>query len=64
VIARRIIPRDQITGSMVHERALDRRQQCHHTLELDGTVYRCGRAHVDGIHDAFREHGDGGAVRW
>jgi len=78
VIAPRIIPRDALRGSrlLVEQCAADRtRRRCHATIELHGTVYRCGRAthgidadrgrgHHDGIHDAFCEHADHGAVRW
>ena len=42
----------------------DPRRQCRATINLDGCVYRCGRAHVDGIHDAFLKHADQGWVRW
>lgn len=42
----------------------DPKRQCRKTIRLDGREYRCGRDHVDGIHDAFQRHGDGGLVRW
>lgn len=61
---RRIIPRDEVMPTMRHARALTSRDRCRARIELDGEVYRCGRAHVDGIHDAFEEHSDGGSVRW
>ena len=64
MIARRIIPRDQLWPSMRHQPAVDRRSVCRQTIVLDGTEYHCQRAHVDGIHDAFMVHGDGGVVRW
>ena len=64
--ARRIIEPDDLPPSMRRERAdADRpRERCHGTIELDGMVYRCWREHVDGIHDAFATHRDGGLVRW
>lgn len=60
----RIIARDELYPSMRHSKAATARKQCRATIELDNAVYRCGREHVDGIHDAFTEHGDGGACRW
>jgi hypothetical protein len=62
--APRIIPRTELWPSMRHEPAADPRLECSATIKLQGRRYRCGRQHVDGIHDAFTEHGDGGAVRW
>lgn len=66
IAARRIIARAELFPSMRREQVRDQRKQCHATIELDGSTYRCGRdrEHVDGIHDAFVEHGDGGSVRW
>jgi len=70
VIEPRIIPRDQVTGALVRPRATDPRRTCRATIDLDGRTYRCGRETRstdrlhDGIHDAYAEHGDGGAVRW
>jgi hypothetical protein len=61
---RRIIARDELYPSMRHPIAALTIRCCSATLVLDRTRYRCLRDHVDGIHDAFREHGDGGAVRW
>lgn len=47
------------------DRALFEADRCRARITLDGTTYRCGRAHVDGIHDAFATHpGDQGLVRW
>lgn len=60
----RIIPPDEIFPSMRHLRATRESKRCRQTIDLDGTTYRCGREHVDGIHEAFVEHRDGGAVRW
>jgi hypothetical protein len=74
VIAPRIIPRDTLGPTIRHPRAVLPQRTCRATIELGGTVYRCGRettgvdadrglgAHA-GIHDAFCEH-QGGAVRW
>jgi hypothetical protein len=65
--ARRIIPRDELFPFMrvePHDPDDPLAVRCHATIEIDGTVYRCGRGHVDGIHDAFVQHHDGGAVRW
>jgi hypothetical protein len=71
VIARRIIPRDQLRGSTLERpAAIDPSRTCDRVIDLDGTRYRCGREQRrtdhqhDGIHDAFRAHHDGGAVRW
>jgi hypothetical protein len=61
---RRVIPRADLFPSMKHESAPNQFVRCHATIDLDRNTYRCGRQHVDGIHDAFTEHGDGGAVRW
>ena len=61
---RRIIAREELFPSMRHRIAPRMISCCEATIVLDGTRYRCLRDHVDGIHDAFREHGDGGAVRW
>lgn len=61
---RRSIARDELFENMRHPRAADERSRCHHTIVLDGIVYRCGRGHLDGIHDAFATHRDGGEVRW
>lgn len=72
--ARRIIPRDQFRGSRLeHERAAQPGEQCRRTITLDGCEYSCRRKVTsghgvdrrhDGIHDAFHEHSDSGAVRW
>lgn len=59
---RRIIV--DVPPDMRHERASHLSRQCHATITLDRATYRCGRDHVDGIHDAFTKHGDGGEVRW
>lgn len=64
IARRRIIPRDEVAPAMRHEPAIDPRNRCHHKIALDGTEYRCGRQHVDGVHDAFVQHHDGGSVRW
>lgn len=67
---RRIIQRDLITGTLKATRAAPDTLCCGRTIRLDGQVYRCERevrptdGQHDGIHDAFREHGDDGAVRW
>jgi hypothetical protein len=63
---RRFIEAGSLPSSMHRERAdADRpRLRCRNTIELDGMVYRCWREHVDGIHDAFATHDDGGLVRW
>ena len=60
----RIIDRTSMPPLLRHERAPHPRKQCRATIELDNAVYRCGREHVDGIHDAFADHTDEGAVRW
>lgn len=73
----RVIPRDQLWPAMRHERSDPDRPslRCRASIALNGKVYRCGRGtsgidafvgrgHHEGIHDAFVEHGDGGAVRW
>lgn len=66
--APRIIPRH--LAHPVVEMAKVGAPSCTRTITLDGTTYQCMRsvrAHDrqhDGIHDAFREHGDGGSVRW
>jgi hypothetical protein len=73
---RRAIPRGEYRGSRLeHLRSTDPRVTCRATITLDGTTYRCGRVTVgpdaqrglgyhEGIHDAFCEHHDLGAVRW
>ena len=67
---RRIIPRTAIGPALRVTKALDPRHTCTRTITLDGTTYRCGPGvrsfdqQHDGIHDAFREHGDSGSVRW
>lgn len=70
---RRIIPRKELSPPMHRPRANEPGLQCHATIDLDGTTYRCGREVIgrartlryhEGIHDAFVEHGDQGAVRW
>ena len=60
----RIVERTSMPPSMRHERASHPRKQCRAIIELDGQPYRCGREHTDGIHDAFADHYDQGAVRW
>lgn len=67
MITRRIIPRH--LARPVVEMAKPGEPSCRRTIRLDGTVYYCNRkvrfdGEHDGIHDAFREHGDGGAIRW
>jgi hypothetical protein len=73
--ARRIVPRIELFPAMhrapASADARARGRQCRATIRLDGTEYRCEREIVgtrggfhEGIHDAFVEHGDGGAVRW
>ncbi|MCA1833024.1 MAG: hypothetical protein ABR520_11180 [Mycobacteriales bacterium] len=64
IARRRILARRELGPALQHASATTPGDQCPATIELDGTIYRCGRGHVDGIHDAFREHHDGGAVRW
>lgn len=69
MIAPRIIPRDQIAGSIRVAQAKPGERTCGRPIRLDGRVYRCGREvsfdrQHDGIHDAFCEHSDGGSVRW
>lgn len=76
MIAPRIIPRDELRGSAIEcPRATDPRRTCRASIELGRIEYRCGRETSgidadrglgthDGIHDAFKEHGDGGSVRW
>jgi len=75
MIAPRIISRDTLGPVIRVSRATEPQRTCRATIKLGGTVYRCGRetAGVDadrglgvheGIHDAFCEHGDGGAIRW
>lgn len=67
----RIIPRSLIVaGKLGVAMAEPGAPTCGRTIGLDGCTYRCGRSvrsfdrQHDGIHDAFREHGDGGSVRW
>lgn len=62
IAARRIIT--VLWPSMFHERAASERVRCRATITLDRKTYRCGRQHVDGVHDAFDRHADGGEVRW
>lgn len=59
-----MIARTDIPARMRRERAQVDARRCKRTIKLDGKTYRCGREHVEGIHDAFAEHSDGGAVRW
>lgn len=62
---RRILPRDQLLPMMRCEHRLTTDPKCDATIVLDGTTYQCHRPlHIDGIHDAFADHSDGGAVRW
>lgn len=50
--------------------AKDPRRACGRSITLDSKLYLCGREvrrtdrQHDGIHDAFRDHDDGGKVRW
>lgn len=56
----------EVSHGMTHPMVTSEKLQCRATIVLDGKTYRCRRhvAHVDGIHDAFARHADGGAVRW
>ena len=61
---RRIVPRSEMFATLLHKPTQNPALRCRATIVLDGKKYQCGREHVDGIHDAFVEHHDGGAVRW
>lgn len=63
-MTRRIVHRDALPKNMIHPRAASERDLCRQAITLDSTIYRCGRAVHDGIHDAFATHADGGEVRW